>query len=302
MHPVIYIVGATSSGKSALAVAAARRWGGVIVNADAFQLYRGLEVLTAAPSAEERAGIPHRLYGVVSPAEEMNAARFAEMARAVLQEEAARGRGPLWVVGGSGLYLKALTHGLDDLPADPRLRAELARLPLAEKVARLRALDPSGAAATDLGNPRYVERALEISLLGGRPASELRRQFAAAPAGLRGLFLSWPREVLHARINGRVEEMFSRGALEEVAAVDASGSFSQTSLKTIGVREILDLLAGRIDRAEAVARVQQATRRYAKRQETWFRREGWLKSVCLQPPQRPESALPALEALLQSDA
>ena len=292
---VLYLAGPTGAGKSVVALEVASATGAELVNADAFQLYRGLEVLTAAPTADDRERVPHHLYGVLGLEESCDAARYASMARAVLADLAARGV-PAVVVGGSGLYLKALTHGLSDLPSDPVVRAELAARPLDDKVAELRDVDPLGAAAMNLTNERYVDRALEIWRLTGRPASEARAAWEGPdPVGLCGVLLTWDREALCERIDRRVEAMFEGGAVAEVAAVVGAGRVvSPTAEKAIGFREIANHLAGRCTRDEAVAAIQQATRRYAKRQMTWFRRERWLKTVCLGADDTPHSAAAAI--------
>lgn len=299
---VIYLVGPTGVGKSAVAMAAALAVGAEIVNADAFQLYRGLEVLSAAPPPDDRARVRHHLYGVLDPSEPCDAARFAAMARPCLADLAARGV-PALVVGGSGLYLKALTHGLADLPTDAKLRLELSQRPLSEKVAELRQRDPAGAATLNLGNPRYVDRALEICRLTGRPASEVRATWAVAdPAGLAGVWLTRERADLHDRINRRVEAMVAAGALTEVQALRACGEAAlPTASKAIGFREIREFLDGRCSLADAVAAIQQATRRYAKRQMTWFRREAWLKTVCLGAGETPDSAAADVIRLFSHD-
>jgi tRNA dimethylallyltransferase len=288
---VVFLAGPTGAGKSAVALEVAATTGAAIVNADAFQLYRGLEVVTAAPTAAEKARVPHHLYGVLEPAQACDAARYAALARTVLAELAERGV-PAVVVGGSGLYLKALTHGLSDLPADPVVRAALAAQPLDDKVAELREVDPLGAAAMNLTNPRHVDRALEIWRLTGRPASEVRAAWDRPdPPGLQGVLLTRERAALAGRINRRVEAMFDGGAVAEVAAVwEAGRGVSVTAEKAIGFREIVAHLTGRQTQAEAVAAIQQATRRYAKRQMTWFRRERWLKTVCLNADTTPHSA------------
>ena len=286
---VFYIAGPTASGKSALALALAARFDAEIVNADAFQVYCGIEILTAAPTIDERARVRHHLLGIIAANEEFHAARYAALARETLAEIASRDRTAL-VVGGSGLYLKALTHGLDDLPSDASLRAQLHELTPGEKVSRLRKLDPHGAAEMNLGNPRHVERALEICILSGSPASELKRRWHRDDdARLRGVLLVWPRDVLHQRIERRVDEMFARGAVEEVERVGQTCGFSNTAARAIGVRQICSLLAGTLTREAAITSTRLATRRYAKRQMTWFRSERWLKTICLDSGTTPES-------------
>ncbi len=276
MTPVFHVVGATGSGKSALAAALAAQTGAAVVNADAFQLYRGMEVLTAAPTPAERAAAPHFLYGVLEPADTCDAARYAGMARELLARLAVE-KTPAIVVGGSGLYIKALTHGLAELPSDPALRAELAARPADENIAELQRLDPAGAATMNLGNPRYVQRALELCRLTGRPASDLRAAWSGPdPAGLRGVLLEWPREVLHGRIEARTRAMFAAGVLDEVGRL---GPTSATAEKAIGLREVRAVLNGAMTPDQAVEAISTATRQYAKRQGTWFRREKWLSPL-----------------------
>jgi len=276
-----FIVGPTASGKSARAVHHALRVGGEIVNADAFQLYAGMDILTAKPSAAEQAAVPHHLYGVLPLTESCDAQRYHEMALPVIEDIARRGKVPV-VVGGSGLYLKSLTHGLAPLPqGDEAMREKLRARPLEEKVAELLALDPQAAETVNLRNPRYVERALEICLLTGKPQSELRRSFSDAEPVQRGICLCWPREELCRRIDARTIQMFESGLIDEVAAL---GPLSPTAEKAIGIREVRALLAGECTREEAISAMQAATRQYAKRQATWFRRE-----KCFQPLNMPEA-------------
>jgi tRNA dimethylallyltransferase len=272
-----YICGPTASGKSALALEMAAQLDGEIVNADAFQLYRGLEIVSAAPSLEERSRVPHHLYGVLDPAAAADAGSYMRLALPVLSDIQSRGRTPV-ITGGSGLYLKFLTHGPAPLPTgDAALRAELAARPLEDLVAELRSLDPVEAARTALQNRRFVSRALEICLLTGCKASDLRDQWEAKTrdlsASLQGFVIRRPRPDLHARIAARTRAMLEGGAREEVAALQA---VSPNCEKAIGVREIRAWLAGEIDRATCEDLINAATRQYAKRQESWFRREHWL--------------------------
>lgn len=276
----VYVCGATAVGKTSHALALAREVGGEIVNGDAFQLFRGIEILSAAPSAEEMAAAPHHLFGILGPEESCDAGRYAEMADNVISGIHSRGNTAV-VVGGSGLYLKFLTHGASPLPkGDKALRAELDARPLEELFAELEKLDPAEAAQVDRLNPRYVSRALEICLLSGKKVSEMRDSWAektrAIESELKGDWLIRSREDLHRRIAQRTEKMLSDGAIEEVAALEGvCGSWE----KAIGVREIRRLLAGEISRAECAELIVFATRQYAKRQETWFRREKWLRRV-----------------------
>lgn len=277
MKECYYICGPTASGKSALALQMARELDGEIVNADAFQLYRGLEIVSAAPTEEEKSLVPHHLYGILSPTESADAGSYIRLAKPVIEEIQSRGKTAV-VTGGSGLYLKFLTHGPAPLPTgDAKLRAELDSRPLDDLVAQLRALDPVEASRTALQNRRFVSRALEICLLTGEKASDLRDQWesktAEIPSSLRGIVIQRTRPDLHTRIAIRTKAMLDGGAVEEVAALAA---FSNNCGKAIGFREIRSLLAGEIDRATCEELINAATRQYAKRQETWFRREKWL--------------------------
>lgn len=273
-----FITGPTASGKSALAIALAEYVGGEIVNADAFQLYAGMDILTAKPAPADLARVPHHLYGVIPLSEACDAQRYHSLALPVIQDIAARGRVPI-VVGGSGLYLKALTHGLSPLPAaSSQLRAHFQHLSPGEKIVWLIQRDPEAATTVNLRNPRYVERALEICLLTGQPQSGLRRSFEQTEPQVNGVIFVWDREALYRRINQRTLDMFAAGMLEEVAAL---GPLSPTAEKAIGVREVREHLAGRATLQDTIAAIQQATRHYAKRQITWFRRERCFQTICL---------------------
>lgn len=273
----LFLCGPTASGKSSVALALAEALDGEIVNADAFQLYRGLEVITAAPSAQEQTLAPHHLYGIADPSASHDAASYLSLATPVIDEIASRGRLPI-VVGGSGLYLKFLTHGPSPLPpADPALRRELEKQALPDLYARLQELDPEGAARIDPQNPHYVQRALEICLLTGQAASVLRDSFDTVDEStLRGVLLQWERPTLHQRIALRTEQMLSQGALEEVAQLT---KISPTTTKAIGIREIQAHLSGESTLDQCAEKIATATRQYAKRQESWFRREKWLHAI-----------------------
>lgn len=262
-----FIVGPTAAGKSEIAAEVARRCGGEIVSADAFQIYAGLDLLTAKPESRILSAAPHHLLGVMGLHEEMNAERFRRMASSAIEDIQARGK-RAFVVGGSGLYVRALSDGLSPLPAsDPALRGELNELTAAELHSRLTLLDPETARTIDPQNKRRLVRALEICLLTGRPASELRRR-PASRSEPAGVFLFRDRGELAECINSRVHMMFEQGVVEEVRR---AGECGPTARKTLGLSQIQDLIAGRISEAECIAAIQQATRRYAKRQLTWFR-------------------------------
>lgn len=284
---LFFIVGPTATGKSDLAADAAHELGGEIISADAFQIYRGLDVLSAKPDAQTLARAPHHLIGTVPLDAEMNAEKFRRAAMEIIGEIYSRGRLAM-LVGGSGLYVKALTHGLAPLPGpDPELREKLNAMSLDELRSRLAELDPEAAREIDGKNRRRVMRALEICLLAGKPVSALREQWRpsdAQPPGherggvVCGVFVYRDREELYARINERVVRMFEKGVIEEVRA---AGRVSGTASQMIGLREIRQLLEGKMSIPQCVAAIQQATRRYAKRQLTWFRRQTNFSSLNL---------------------
>jgi tRNA dimethylallyltransferase len=265
----LYLVGPTASGKSALAIELALRLDGEIVNADAFQLYRGVAICTAKPTAEDLARVPHHLYGVLSLGELCDAQFYCELAKPTLAEITSRGKVPI-VVGGSGLYVKALTHGLSPLPSDEALRQKLAELTPHERVEWLLSRDPEAEQTVNLKNDRYVTRALEICILTDEPQSKLRQAWSKAEPHFRGIRLVWDRAVLDARINQRVLQMVAAGLVEEVRQTAA---LSATAVKAIGVSEVRRHLAGETTLDETIAAIQLATRQYARRQEKWFRRE-----------------------------
>jgi tRNA dimethylallyltransferase len=284
MRDVFFIVGPTATGKSEIAADVAAELGAEIVSADAFQIYRGLDLLTAKPDAATLAKASHHLIGTMSILDEMSAEKFRRLALRRVSEIHSRAKVAI-VVGGSGLYIKALTHGLSPAPgSDPKTRAKLNKLSLDQLRRRLTDLDPESARKIDMKNRRRVMRALEICLLTGKPVSAERTGWkaveaavfsgksrgAAETAATPGVFVFRERDELYQRINRRVETLFDRGVIEEVRA---AGAMSETASTMIGLREIRELLDGKMSVMQCVAGIQQATRRYAKRQLTWFRRQ-----------------------------
>jgi tRNA dimethylallyltransferase len=269
MPGTISIVGPTAAGKSELAADVAREMHAEVVSADAFQIYRGLNLLTAKPDAPTLAKAPHHLIGTTPLHEGMNAEKFQRATSDAIDQIHSHGR-PAIVVGGSGLYIKALTHGLTRLPkVDPNLRAKLNALSTDALCSQLADLDPETARKIDARNRRRLMRALEICLTTGKRPSEQRTQWNAI-AATNGVFVFRDRDELYERINRRVEAMFENGVIEEVRT---AGAVSSTASQMIGLREIRELLAGKTSILQCVAAIQQATRRYAKRQLTWFRRQ-----------------------------
>lgn len=282
MTRTFFIVGPTASGKSELAADVAGEMRAEVVSADAFQIYRDLNLLTAKPDAATLAKAPHHLIGTTPLDQEMNAEKFRLAASHAIDQIHSLGKSAI-IVGGSGLYIKALTHGLAPLPeTDPKLRENLNKRSTDDLRALLVDLDPESAGKIDIKNRRRLIRAVEICLTTGKPFSVQRTQWAVAggadpgqpgstiPGTARGVFLFRDRDELYERINRRVEAMFENGVVEEV---QAAGAVTSTASQMIGLREIRDLLAGKTSILQCVAAIQQATRRYAKRQLTWFRRQ-----------------------------
>jgi tRNA dimethylallyltransferase len=269
---MFFLLGPTAVGKSEIAVEVALRSGAQIVGADAFQLYAGLERLTAAPGADLRAKAPHHLIGVIPLAEKFDVARYRELAMARVAEIEARGKRAL-VVGGTGLYVRALTQGLSELPeANAELRGELEEMTLPQLQEKYAVLDPRGMERIDWKNRRRLVRAIEVSLLAGAPFSSLRADWRGEPmpGAATGVLLERDREELYGRIDERVRRMFAEGVIEEVRAAGEAGP---TAAQAIGYSEIRQVLRGKMSVQDCVAAIQQRTRRYAKRQLTWLRSE-----------------------------
>jgi tRNA dimethylallyltransferase len=275
LRRTFFIVGPTATGKSELAADVAREVEAEIVSADAFQIYQGLDLLTAKPDGLSLGKAPHHLIDTTPLRDEMNAEKYRRAALRAIDEINSRRKLAI-VVGGSGLYIKALTHGFDPLPeADPNLREKLNAMSLDELLSQLAELDPGAARKIDLKNRRRVVRALEIWLLTAKRASDVVAGVGdsgrpQSPIPATGVFLFRDRQELYERINQRVEIMFERGVVEEVRT---AGTTSATASQMIGLREIRELFDGKISIPQCIAEIQQATRRYAKRQLTWFRRQ-----------------------------
>ena len=270
MARAFFIVGPTATGKSEIAADVARQTNAEIVSADAFQIYRGLDLLSAKPNPSTLIKAPHHLISTLPLAEQMNAEKYRCAAEQAIKEINSHGKLGI-VVGGSGLYIKALTHGLAPLPqSDPKLREKLNAMSLDGLRSELATVDPEAVQKIDTKNRRRLLRAVEICLLSGKPLSAQRNCETASTGAATGVFVFRDREELYNRINKRVETMFERGVVEEVRAAGAIGA---TASQMIGLREIRELLAETKSVSQCIAEIQQATRRYAKRQLTWFRRQ-----------------------------
>jgi tRNA dimethylallyltransferase len=275
--PLVVIAGPTASGKSALALALAQQIEGVIVNADSAQIYRDLSVLSAAPSAEERQKADHRLYGVQDGALPCSAADWAEMARREIDQIHGEGRVPI-LAGGTGLYLRTLLDGIAPVPAiDSEVRARVREAAIQENRAKLEKLDPDAAARLNRGDTTRINRALEVILSTGRTLAEWQKQREGGIANkvtLRPLILLPPRKWLYARCDERFAHMIDQGAVSEVERLLARKlNPNLPVMRAIGVAELSAYLVGGASLDEAIAAGQQATRRYAKRQCTWFARQ-----------------------------
>ena len=282
MTPVrpILIAGPTASGKSALALAIAERAGGVVINADSMQVYRDLRILTARPEPEDEARAPHRLYGHVPAGESYSVARWLDDAGREIALAQAAGARPI-VVGGTGLYFKALTEGLSPVPSIPEAiraywRDMLAREGVAEAYRQLEARDPGMAARLKPSDGQRIVRALEVHEATGRSLADWQSQPGVpvvAEADAVRLVIEMPREVLFARCDRRFDLMMSMGALDEVRELAAQSLDSRLpAMRALGVPSLIEHLAGRIDLETAIAAAKQQTRRYVRRQQTWLKR------------------------------
>ncbi|MFL6765516.1 MAG: tRNA (adenosine(37)-N6)-dimethylallyltransferase MiaA [Sphingomicrobium sp.] len=272
--PLVVIAGPTASGKSALALALAQQIGGVIVNADSAQIYRDLRVLSAAPTDEELRLAPHRLYGIRDGALPCSAAEWAAIAKQEIADVHSRGRTPI-LVGGTGLYLRTLLDGIAPVPAiDSEVRARVRQSPVDENRRKLATLDPDAAARLKPTDTTRINRALEVILATGRTLAEWQREREGGitdEVELRPLLLLPPRKWLYARCNERFAHMIDEGAVSEVEALLARRlNPNLPVMRAIGVPELSAYLAGEASLDQAVVAGQQATRRYAKRQYTWF--------------------------------
>jgi tRNA dimethylallyltransferase len=275
-----FIVGPTGAGKSALAMDVAERASCEIVNADSRQFYRGMDLGTAKPSLEDRARVPHHLIDVRNPDETLDVAEFAQIARTAIDEIATRGRNPL-VVGGSGLYLRVIRGGIFRGPAaSPEIRDRLAKIAEERGVthlhARLREIDPEAANRIGVNDLYRIVRALEVFELTGETISthQQRHRFADIGYDTLTVGVEVERKKLYEAIDARFDAMVAAGLVEEVRALVAAGySPEQPPLSTIGYKQMAEYLRGEIAIAEAVAKAKQESRRLAKRQLTWFRRE-----------------------------
>ncbi|HEV2797509.1 MAG TPA: tRNA (adenosine(37)-N6)-dimethylallyltransferase MiaA [Nocardioides sp.] len=300
-QPIVALVGATASGKTGLSLDLAERLGGEVVNTDAMQVYRGMDVGTAKLPVAERRGIPHHLLDVLDVTEPATVALFQGWARAAIDDIRDRRATPV-LVGGSALYTRAIVDRFEFPGTDESLRreleAELERVGAPALHRRLASVDPAAADQMEPGNGRRVVRALEVIALTGRPygASLPRLEYVDPLTVQIGVDIARP--TLDERIARRVDEMFAAGFVEEVEALlDRGLADSLTAQRAIGYREVIGFLAGDRSRAEAIEQTKAATRRFARRQDGWFRKDPRIVWVAHDDPDRVERAVEAVEAL-----
>ncbi len=300
MTPLVVIVGPTASGKSALGIELARRLDGEIINADSMQLYRGMDIGTAKVTAEEAGEVPHHLLDVLEVTSEASVAAFQEQARQIVEQIRSRGRTPI-MVGGSGLYVRAAIDVIEFPPTDPQLRARLSERLEEEGAAalrlELRATDPESAAV--IKDDRRLVRALEVVQLTGRTFSSFMPQRTYEPrlGPVVQLGLDVDRTLLHERIALRVQQMAEQGMLQEVQSLEAAGlREGRTASRAIGYQQFLQVLDGEIDQAQAVESTTVATRKFARRQETWFRADPRVTWLSAPKENLPDAALEVIGA------
>jgi len=283
---VVVVAGPTASGKTALAIELARRLETEIISADSMQFYRGMAIGTAAPTPEEQAQVKHHFVGLLDPSEDFSAGAFEILAREVVRGLNERGL-PAVVVGGSGLYLRALCNGLFDGPPKDetirsRLHVEARERGTATLYKRLQAVDAEYAAAIGANDLRRIVRAIEVFEVSGRPMSALHREHREHREPLDAVWVAidLPRDALYARIDARADAMIAHGFVEEVRALLDHGYLPHIErLRCLGYRELAAHLLGEISLDEAVALIKRNTRRYAKRQLSWFRHEPRIRWV-----------------------
>ncbi len=274
--PLIIILGPTASGKSALAVRLAQAFAGEVISADAFAVYRGMDIGTAKISAKEQHGVPHHLMSVFEPEERCDVSRWLTLAEAAIADIRVHGHLPI-IAGGTPLYVKALLEGLSaGAPRDPAVRAALDARYASEGsealFAELTRMDPQYAAERHANDQRRIVRALEVHALTGQPYSSFHTTDGIRRTDLAPLLigLEWPREEIYARINQRAAAMFTNGLVEEVRAL--APRLSPEAAQAVGYKEVLAYLRGESDLARAIELVQQKSRNLAKHQMTWYRR------------------------------
>lgn len=301
----IVLTGATGSGKSAVALELARRWGAEIVSVDSMQVYRGLDIGTAKPSMGERAEVPHHLVDVVALTESFDAARFVALATEAIRDAGTRRR-PVILCGGTGMYLNAWLNGLGEAPApDPALRAELEALAMPVLLDELARRDWATFDEIDVQNRRRVVRAVEVIRITGRPFSQQRARWSDRAPSMAGRCFALERDRADEirRIDQRVDRMFDAGLVEETRSLLEQGlRGNRTAMQAIGYRQVVDHIDGRCSRQEAIDQVKVRTRQFARRQRTWFRGQLDLRWVGVGPAESASETADRILSELQKPA
>ena len=307
MDPIICVVGPTASGKTALAIELAKAFNGEIISCDSMQIYRRMDIGTAKPTAEERQGIPHHMIDVADPEESFSVSRYCQMATPIVEDILRRGKTCI-IAGGTGLYVDALIRGNDFAPIPSTgCRQRLERRAEAEGLQvltqELSAVDPESVQRAQ-GNPRRIIRALEVYLETGQTLTAHNLATQAIPPRFSPLWIGLDdedRQDLYRRIDLRVDLMLEQGLLEEIRSLLDSGiPESATAMQAIGYKEFIDALRGRIPMEQAVSDLKQASRRYAKRQKTWFRRNRDIHWILRRPGQTSQEIFSQARLLAQS--
>ena len=309
MNPIICIAGPTASGKTALAVALARELDGEVVSCDSMQVYKRMDIGTAKPSPEERQGIPHHMIDVAEPWEDYSVSRYCADAAPIVEDIVSRGKTAI-IAGGTGLYMDSLIRGNDFAPfpstgVRERLEREADREGMEALLARLRAVDPEAAARLHLSDRKRIIRAMEVYLETGETITAHNRRTQALPPRFSPVWLGLDfesRAELYSRIDRRVDVMLEAGLLEEIRALLRSGIPEKcTAMQAIGYKEFTDVLDGRCTVEAAADQVRQSSRRYAKRQLTWFRRNERIHWLRRGPEAADAEILTAARRILQEN-
>ena len=309
MNNIICIAGPTASGKTALAVELAKEYGGEVVSCDSMQVYKRMDIGTAKPSLEERQGIPHHMIDVAEPWEDYSVSRYCQEATAIVEDIVARGKTAI-IAGGTGLYMDSLIRGNDFAPfpstgVRERLEAEADRVGMEALLERLREIDPEAAERLHLSDRKRIIRALEVYLETGETITAHNRRTQAVPPRFTPLWLGLDfeqRAELYDRIDRRVDIMLEMGLVEEIRGLLASGIPEKcTAMQAIGYKEFTDALDGRCTVAQAADLVRRSSRRYAKRQLTWFRRNKQMHWIIRKPGEGSGEILAQARHILQEN-
>ncbi len=310
MDNIICITGPTASGKTALAVALAKELNGEVVSCDSMQVYRRMDIGTAKPTAEEMAGIPHHMLDVAEPDEDFSVSRYCQMATPIVDDILARGKTTI-IAGGTGLYMDSLMRGNAFAPYPAtgmreRLEARADSQGMEAMLALLQSIDPDSAARLHLKDRKRILRALEVYYETGETITAHNQRTQALPPRYQPLWLGLdfdPRQALYDRIDRRVEQMLDQGLVEEIQALLASGiSKSCTAMQAIGYKEFVAALEEGLSLSQAAEQVQQASRHYAKRQLTWFRRNPQMHWLIREPHEDfPEILAKARQIIQETD-